>query len=581
MRATTLAAVLALTAMASGTAEAKYLFNTQFNSGRVPAIMKVADNDGQPLSEDDYRNGYTTDGWVGAMVTGGGYAAVSPSHTRLSEPQSNLLSCPAVTIVGERPMLRWKGRSLHPDMPEAYRVLIQEAGSDTPEVLFETDREADTWRSHAVDLTPWMNKEAVISFECVSVNKFLLAIDDIYIGDPEEAEYAGVSATPQFIGLDGDTTPVTGYVENMGMPLKGGRLVCLVGDEVVGTEELPADWLCGERFDYTFNLPVSLNTLSEYKIAIETSDSQRTDVLEGSVYASHYPRTLFVEEFTGLWCNNCPGGIVELQALQRRFGNQMIGVSVHANDVLTVTEYFEANRKYSVPWMQLNRMSSAEGSSASKLEGGYFMPTVARIHISSYDITDDNLVAEATVEWAEDLDNTSDRYRVGCVLTRDIITDEPVSEYTQTSSSFRVTAGEQYYYMQNKVASDLSPSHNVVLSSEYAHTGRPYGMATMIKAHQPEKVTLGIPKPVSLENFKSARLVAYIIDTNDGHILNACIQDLDKEPASICLPELDCNEDLTDCEAEYYTLDGIKVSSPSAGIYIVRRGPKVSKVIIK
>lgn len=578
MRVNSIAMILALAAMTSGTVEAKYLFNTKFNSGRVPAIMSVKDNDGQEISQGDYRLGYTTDGWTAVMVTGGTYSAVSPSHTRTSEPQSNLMSCPAVTIAGERPMLRWKGRSIHPYFPEAYRVLLQETGKEEPEVIFEMKAEEPVWHTYAIDLTPWMDKEVVISFECVSVNKFLLAIDDIYIGDPEEAEYTGCVQAPEYIAYRGDSTDISGYVENMGMPLTGGKLVCLVDGEVVDTEALPENWICGERFDYSFSLPVSLNEQTKYTVAIEDASGERTSVVESQVFASHFPRTLFVEEFTGFWCTNCPAGMVEFQKLQRRFGDQMIGVSVHANDALTVTNYFEANRKYSIPWFELNRVNSTEGSSTKNFDAEYLTPTVAHIAITKYDIDGERLDVEASVQWAEDLDNASDRYRVGYVLVRDIFTDEPVAEYRQTNGVSSLS-GEQYYYMPSYVNSDLSPVHNTVLTSEFAHEGRPYSLPSSIKAGEPVAATWGVIKPEGLDDFKNAKMVAYVIDQMDGRIMNACIQDLDKEPVSISLPIAD--EDAEgDYTPEYYTLDGIKVLNPSKGIYIVRRGSKVSKVVI-
>lgn len=40
-------------------------------------------------------------------------------------------------------------------------------------------------------------------------------------------------------------------------------------------------------------------------------------------------------------------------------------------------------------------------------------------------------------------------------------------------------------------------------------------------------------------------------------------------------------EDVDNAVAEYFTLDGVKVASPSAGIYICRRGSAVSKVIVR
>ena len=41
------------------------------------------------------------------------------------------------------------------------------------------------------------------------------------------------------------------------------------------------------------------------------------------------------------------------------------------------------------------------------------------------------------------------------------------------------------------------------------------------------------------------------------------------------------DDDSTDCEAEYFNLQGVEVANPENGIYVVRRGSKVTKEIIR
>ena len=40
------------------------------------------------------------------------------------------------------------------------------------------------------------------------------------------------------------------------------------------------------------------------------------------------------------------------------------------------------------------------------------------------------------------------------------------------------------------------------------------------------------------------------------------------------------SDETSEAPAEYYTIDGVRVSNPAHGLYIVRRGSKVSKVML-
>lgn len=574
---------LTLAAISAVPGQAAYLFNTKFNSGRVPAVMTAVDRDGEPLSTSDYRVGFTTDGWTVGMVTGGQYAALSPSHTRTQVAQSNLLSCPAVTVVGERPMLRWNGRSIHPSCPEAYRVLVQEKESESAVTVFETSAEDDQWRTRAVDLTPWMGKEIIVSFECVSVNKYLLGIDDVYIGDPEEVNYKGFVTTPEYVGLawgypgqeEGSAT-VRGRVENMGMPLASGRIVCMSGGNEIASMPLEREFRCGDSLDFAFDVPVRLDQPTPYTIEVEDAEGNRTVAVENRVFCSWFPRTHLVDEFTGLWCNKCPEGLLEVERLERRFGSQMVALSVHVNDVLECAEYRKNSTVYSVPWLMLNRDSQSGGSSTSGFESGYDIPTEVFIEISKYELSEGGVSAEAQVTWAKDVDNSGDRYRVGYVLARDVVTEQPDRQYNQSNGLGTVRA-ERFYYLGTSVNSDLSPVYNSVVSGEYAHAGLPGSLPSAMSAMEPVTARWNVSKPEGVEDLGETRLVAYVLDCATGKVMNACSQRLNEAVVSICPPSLSAGDPCLD--EEYYTIDGIRVNRPAKGLYIVRKGSQVRKIM--
>lgn len=569
-------------------ARAEYLFSTKFNSGRIPAIMTTEDRDGEPLSTADYRNGYTDKGWTVAMVSGGQYAAMSPSHSRTDKPQSNLLSTPAFTVSGTRPMIRWKGRSIHPDFPESYRVLVQETGKDTPDVVYECLGEGeeldlnDVWTLHAVSIESYIGKEIKVSFECISTNKYLLAIDDLYIGDPEEQMYQCEVSTPVFVGTewggsdvsDGQGLLFRGVLWNMGMPLEGGRVAFM--SEGVEIASMPVEGVlrCGESRDFSIRVPLERDHTIPYTIDVVDADGNHTTVTENILGCSYFPRTLLVEEYTGLWCVNCPSGMLQVERMERRFGEQAITVSGHINDLLECAEYRAGITTYSVPWMVLNRNNATAGDDTSKFEEEYRRSTPAFIEISDYETGDDGMLrATAQVTWAYDFDNSSDRYRLGYMLTHDVVKEDD-NEYRQ-KNGLGTVASERFYYLPSSIKSDLSPNRNVVVSAEDAFSGRPYSLPSSFTGMETAQAHISIVKPEAVDDFADTRLVAYIVDTADGTIVNACAQKLNEAVTSIPVtvaPEADAPE-------EYYTLQGMRVARPDKGIYIVRKGSKVSKVI--
>lgn len=48
---------------------------------------------------------------------------------------------------------------------------------------------------------------------------------------------------------------------------------------------------------------------------------------------------VFIEEFTGTWCPNCPRGIVALEKLERLYGDSVVMAAIHNDDVMACKGY--------------------------------------------------------------------------------------------------------------------------------------------------------------------------------------------------------------------------------------------------
>ena len=53
-------------------------------------------------------------------------------------------------------------------------------------------------------------------------------------------------------------------------------------------------------------------------------------------------KRVVVEDYTGLWCQFCPRGIVIMEALQRLYPNDFIGIAIHCRDELSTGAYGSA-----------------------------------------------------------------------------------------------------------------------------------------------------------------------------------------------------------------------------------------------
>ena len=77
-------------------------------------------------------------------------------------------------------------------------------------------------------------------------------------------------------------------------------------------------------------------------------------------------------------------------------------------------------------------------------------------------------------------------------------------------------------------------------------------------------------------------LLAMVVDTKKGQIINAKQYTLETGITGIENVEVTDAETDNDAAAEYFTLQGVRVANPAqGGIYIVRRGTEVSKVLVK
>lgn len=571
---------LAAAALLSATPAQAYIFSTNFNSGGMPRTITVTNAGQLPLASADYRYGYTDKGWTVEQVNDAGYAAICPTHTRSDKPVMASMTLPELTIEGANPVLRWKALSIFPQLPESYEVTVK-AGDAEPTVIFSTEAENDIWTTRVADLSAWNGKQITISFTCTSVNRYLLAIDDIQVGDPEDILVAISDSTLPLVAYGGGTTTVSGTAVNLGKAEPYTALGLMSGDKLVEKMELDTPWAIGEEIKYSFRLPIELNASTDFSIAGLTGESTTEKLYSSAVYATTYPRTLVIDEGTGMWCNNCPtDGNLVIEELERKYGERLIVLANHVNDDLACQAYNDALQFRSLPRIMLNRIkdTNVEAKKINQITSYFNQPVDMAIEITDCAYTGSTLTATAAVRSASAFDNTAGRYRVGCTLITDFYFYDEINTYFYQQNMGGGTNKLQYHFLPSRILSDLAPMNNVVLSAEYAIEGIPGSIAETMQPDIPVSCTWTLSQPELLDDWQNGRLVAYIIDTeNDNQIVNAAIRKID---ATIGIDTVGA-ETATQAAPEYFNLQGMRVANPGAGIYIVRRGNKITKETIR
>ncbi len=312
--------------------------------------------------------------------------------------------------------------------------------------------------------------------------------------------------------------------------------------------------------------------------AFAANAKRETDVLALKP-GEGYPRALVLEEGTGTWCGYCPAGIVMMEELAELYSNtEVIRVAVHNGDDMAVSTYqpFITNYTPGLPGAFANRYAEIAPNSSSnvrqvqaayeacnkvgspmmiELEGE--LPEGAR---------DYNL--DVTVTPVYDLSNVGDRYRVAIVRVEDNVGPYLQTNYFSGSGQWGQwgVSESKVATIYNDVATRLDVWNGVEESLPVNLEG---GKAVSYSTTMSNRGTLGL----------ETRLVAMIVDTATGYIVNATQIDAPKQSGVETIAA--DNSGVNNAPVEFFNLQGQRVMDPANGIFIRRQGAEVTKVLVK
>ncbi len=287
-----------------------------------------------------------------------------------------------------------------------------------------------------------------------------------------------------------------------------------------------------------------------------------------------------VEEYTGLWCGNCPSGWVALEEVREKFGDAFVFMTYHVNDLLT-PNLIQPMAPRSVPALSVDREALIGGG---ELEDtiidhlGRTSDVDLQVLISWEDSNQQSLKARAITTFMES--HSGAEYSVAMYLVADGLSD-PLWGQANYFSGQQGKSGKYWDIFTRGGGYVYGLNYDGVAAVCYNPTGKYGNIPNLIYEFESFTTTevfslkdgFSVRGTDLLRNQDKIRVVAVLIDELTGKIVNSATSvytsqmSEQEEPDGVDLIE---NEPKTLEYEEFYTLEGLNHPAPLKGLPYIR-----------
>ena len=306
-----------------------------------------------------------------------------------------------------------------------------------------------------------------------------------------------------------------------------------------------------------------------------------------------------IEDYTGTWCQFCPRGYVAVEGVHRDYPGKVLCVAYHNGDPMALTTFERPQAISSYPTLKLNRdainaSGSTVGINAIRTYNSVATAAVTMDACEWLDPDHSEAYAKATVEFANLV--SAGECKIEFVLIEDGLTGTTAS-WSQVNTSFAGSSAEWpdplwdiFTKGATKIANlefnDVCIANTIKSGSGFTASipetaGRtPISFEFTFKGVDKIK-EYGSASNYILQNPDKCHIAAILTNASSQTVINC-----DWAPVAESSGILDVATDAIDeasAEKEYFTIEGIKVSSDNLvpGLYIMRQGKKATKVVIR
>lgn len=482
---------------------------------------------------------------------------------------------------------------------------------------------------YTINLDKYVGKTIYLSFANLNNDKDILCIDNVLIQRLDPAELT--ASSPRYVEkgdftVTADFGSVEGAISNWKLtfdPGTGAEPQTLSGDAIAN----------GEKLQRTFSANIDADKTADWKVTL-TADGMQPIVAGGTVSGlSFIPmHRVLIEEATGAWCGNCPLGIYTIDQMVNHpeMKDYVIPVSVHIAgspiDYMVNEDYSYMLGITSAPALRVDRntvvsyFSNAYAateeidfnetrSTAAQVRLRHLETSLLGIDLDASFLNDSTAIAaKVTVRPAMTLPGKP--YRIGFILVENNVSfDFPMfwsqhnyyagmTDFQSDLGGFTKLPEEVAGWKYQDVARGVYDFHGLdeFVMPETLEMDKEYTFETTIQIPDTYKELTGssvLPVAPAI-NPANLSIVAFILNSDDtfSAVNSAHFPMTEQAENRPTLRELTDEwlensgvEDITatpqDGPAEYFNLQGLRVENPAAGIYIVRRGNKVTKEYIR
>jgi len=381
----------------------------------------------------------------------------------------------------------------------------------------------------------------------------------------------------------------------------------VAGKTGTGHANLSIDAFYNKSGDVSFNLPefddpgnytinLAIDKVNDETNADAAISSQSGEITVYKVIPVHRP---LLEEYTGTWCGYCPRGFVGLERMNLLDPANFIGISFHNGDAMEITTSFD-NTVPGFPDAWIDRYHETDAYVGDNTTNSFGIDKVysalakviapADISLSAKWTDESKTAVTVTSSVSFALDQSSNHWRVAYFLIADSLHGT-----TTTWKQHSYYAGGTTFADDPLMAPFIKDEYTypyfsdvVIATSKNWVSGEEGSITAPIKGGIPQTFdytfsladAVNTSKESLVQDKKYIRVVAALIDTETGHVINAAkigISPLETSGIS----NLDATNPLK-VSLAYYSIDGKRLTAPQRGLNIVKTSDgKTFKVIKK
>ena len=601
-----LAASALMAAQGSVWAQNVVYYSQDFQVDTKPAELTYYDGDGNELADGLVGTGLECGTWHIIRMNAGDPNKLMGSASTFTTPgkANDWMVTPQIKIYGTGAKLAWKAMAASNIKRDGYKVYVSTKGyameDFETEPIFSIDAEVGgTLQSHEVSLDKYAGQTIYIAFVNDSYDKYVLCVDDIVVSGPEATDAQDRASFEVTTPLMTDTgkAQMSVNVKNLKTPALDAVKVCYrVNDQVFSQDFTGLNLNQGQTAALTVEqtVDVPLNTTCTYDIWVEVDGDPALSVrdsIRGTYFVSN--RRTLIEEGTGTWCGNCPGGALALEYMEKNYPDKVVSIAVHNDDPMEIAAYNDFCQYPAFPMMLVDRKYLGlpaeldEDYNYSFLVPGsgveYFFQLaqrfIAEAELSgTATLTDANKNRlEIKVESRFINDCKSSGYDIALILLEDSVTAPDGSMYPQSnyyaSTKHTFVGKKDTIYNSGgwgELPGTVRMKYDHVARAAYNGSFNGYGNNSQLPATieggkvYTSQFTWDIPEG-TVNHMENCSVVALMTDAT-GYIVNCYKMPVITDPSAIGRIEDTANATIT----AIYTPNGAQVNKLQKGINIVK-----------